>query len=90
MKKPKSKISDTFVITKQFTTPTEFSQFIEKQAVSNGNSYMDCIIDFCQRNDIDIGAISKAITRSLKEKIRVEATSRNMLTGKKASSPPLL
>jgi hypothetical protein len=90
MKKPKSKISDTYVITKQFTTPSEFSQFIEKQAVANGNSYMDCIIDFCQRNDIDIAAIGKAITRSLKEKIRAEATSRNMLTGKKASSPPLL
>lgn len=82
--KKQPKISDAFVITKQFNTPTEFSQFIEKQAVTSGHGYMDCVIDFCQRNDIDIESIGKLITRSLKEKIRVEATSRNMMAAKKA------
>jgi len=83
MKKP-PKVSDAYVITKQFHTPTEFSQFIEKQAITSGHNYMDCLIEFCQRNDIDIESVGKLITRSLKEKVRVEATARNMLTAKKA------
>jgi Phage late-transcription coactivator len=84
----KLKLSDAYVITKQFTSASEFSQFIEKQAVQSKHGYMDVIIDFCQRNDIDVESISKLITRSLKEKIRVEATDKNLLT--KKAAPKLL
>lgn len=83
------KPSDTSIITKnKFNTQMEFSQHIEKMASNSNSSHMDCIIDFCERNEIDIEVVSKLVTKSLKSKIRLEAEERNLLT--KKSSPKLL
>lgn len=79
MKKP----TDTAIITKQqFTTPSEFSQHIEKRSAETGVSHMECLIDFCARNDIDVEVVSKMVSKSLKAKIRLEAEDRNLLTKK--------
>jgi len=56
-----------------------FSQMIEQTVHdSNGQcSYMEAVVDYCERNDLDIEAISKLISPSLKDKIKEEATQKN-------------
>ena len=45
---------------------------------------MDAILYFCEKNDIDPGTVSSLISKSIKDKITVEAENLNYLpkTGK--------
>lgn len=85
----KKKLSDTLIITKKFTTASEFSQFIEKEAIDKKQGLMESIIDFCDKNDIDVEAVAKLITRSLKDKLRLEAESLNLIKRKNTQELPL-
>ena len=40
---PEEKISDVFLVTKEFHTTTEFSQFIEKLAFNTGTGHLDVL-----------------------------------------------
>ena len=40
---------------------------------------MEAVIWYCEQNDIDTGTVSSLISKSLKEKIQVEATNLRML-----------
>ena len=42
-------------------------------------TYMDAIIWYCEQNNIEIETTSRLISKSLKEKIQVEAVNLNML-----------
>jgi len=57
----------------------EFSLKIESIVKEKRISYMEAIIWYCEQNDIDTGTISPLISKSLKEKIQVEATDLRML-----------
>ena len=46
------KLTDVYVITKKFNTPSEFSQHIERRAVHTRSTCMDILIDYCVTNDI--------------------------------------
>lgn len=84
----KKKVTDAFIITgRKFTTSAEFSQFIERDAYDKKQGLMETVIDFCQKNEIDVEVAAKLITRSLKEKIRHEAESLNLM--KRKSTPEL-
>lgn len=72
-------MTDSFAITKRFKTDVEFSTFIEQQAVKYGDSLIDTILAYCELNDIDEEVIAKLITKSLKEKIAVEAIENNLI-----------
>ena len=72
-------LSDGFIITKQFKNSTEFSLFIEEEVSKSNISYMDCVLNYCQENDIDPESLKSLINQSLKDKIRVEAESLNMI-----------
>ena len=82
-----SVISNEFLITKQFKTSTEFSQYIEKQASQTGISCMDILVDYCIKREIEIESVSTMLTTSLKEKIRAEAEELNMLKRKDGKLP---
>lgn len=82
-----SVISNEFLITKQFKTSTEFSQYIEKQATTTGISCMDILVDYCIKREIEIESVSTMLTTSLKEKIRAEAEELNMLKRKDGKLP---
>lgn len=77
----------TYLITREFTNPTEFSMHIEKEAIRRKIGYMEALVDYCEENDIDTGSMSGLISSSLKEKIRAEAEEMNLL--KKTSKLPL-
>ena len=57
----------------------EFSLTIESIVKEKKISHMDAIVWYCDENNLDTGQISSLVSKSLKEKIQVEATRLNML-----------
>lgn len=80
-------INDSFLISKKFRSPNEFSLYIEERVIKEKIGYMDAVISYCTEVDIEIDSISKLINQSLKEKIRNEAEEFNFL--KKTAKLPL-
>ena len=89
IKMTKEKISDIFLVTKEFHTSTEFSQFIEKMAFNTQSPCMDIVVDYCIKKEIEIESISKFLTASLKSKIKEEALDLNLLKEKRKNKLPL-
>ena len=52
-------------------------------------TYMDAIIWYCEENNIEIETTSRLISKSLKEKIQVEAMNANMLKVEKGGKLPI-
>jgi hypothetical protein len=75
-------INDSILITKKFRSPTEFSLYIEERVARERIGYMDAIIDYCTTNDVDINNIGSLVTKTLKEKLHVEAVENNMMKPK--------
>ena len=61
----------------------EFSLTIENIVKEKKISHMDAVIWYCEQNGLDPSQVSSLISKSLKEKIEVEALNLNML-----NSPP--
>jgi hypothetical protein len=80
-------VTATYLITRKFTNPTEFSIHIEKEAIRRKIGYMETLLDYCEVNDIDTSSMSGLVSSSLKEKIRAEAEELNVL--KKTSKLPV-
>lgn len=72
-------ISVVYLITKQFTTPEEFSQYVESSAKNIGINLMEFLLEYCEQRDVDPISISGIITPGLKKKIQKEAESLNLL-----------
>jgi len=52
-------------------------------------TYMDAIVWYCEENNIEIETTSRLISKSLKEKIQVEAMNANMLKVEKGGKLPI-
>ena len=72
-------LTSEYVITREFNTAQEFSNWVQAQAKERRMTCMDIIIDYCAERDIDIEAITVLINKVLKEKIRVEAQEANLM-----------
>ena len=81
------KLTDVFVITKKFNTPSEFSQHIERRAVHTKSTCMDILIEYCVKNDIEIESVNKLLSTSLKDKLEAEAQDLNLLKVKSNKLP---
>ena len=81
------KLTDVFIITRKFNTPSEFSQHIERRAVHTKSTCMDILLEYCSSNDIEIESVNKLLSSSLKEKIEVEAQDLNLLKVKANKLP---
>ncbi len=81
------KVTDTFLITKRFRTPSEFSYFIESTSRKTKTSCIDILINFCIENEIESESIAKLINSSLKEKLESEAQELNLLKTKSTKLP---
>jgi len=57
----------------------EFSLKIESIVKEKKISHMDAIVWYCDENGLDTSQVSSLISKSLKEKIQVEATNLRML-----------
>ena len=82
-----SEVTNEFLITKEFKTATEFSQYIEKQSFDNRIPCMDILVDYCVKKEIEMESVAVLLTPSLKEKIRAEAEELNLLKRKSGKLP---
>ena len=60
-------------------THKKFSIMIEKIAKDSGCNQMDAVIDYCEKNKIEPEQIKPLVTKSLKEKLEVNARELNFL-----------
>jgi hypothetical protein len=67
----------------------EFSLEIEKIVKEKRISYMDAVVWYCEQNDIDTGTVSSLVSKSLKEKIKVEAVDLRLLNTPKGGVLPV-
>jgi hypothetical protein len=73
----------------KFFCPSRFAQEIESLVHTHeGMNYIDAIIYFCEKNNIDVESVPKLISKPLKEKIKYEAMELNFL--KKTSRAKLI
>lgn len=61
----------------------EFSRMIEESAAEKGCSYMDAIVDFCEKNEMEIEIAAKLLNPKIKKTIEGEALDVNMLKEKR-------
>ena len=66
-------LTNEFLISREFSSANEFSQWIEEQNFITKIPRMDLIINYCQSKEIDIETVAPLINKVLKEKIRKEA-----------------
>ena len=83
-----TKVSDEYLITKQFKTSADFSQFIEKEASRTKAGHIDTIVSYCTKNNLEIESVKKLLTASLKDKIKAEAQDLNFIKGEKSGKLP--
>lgn len=69
-------------------TPVKFSQEVEKIAIENSMNYIDAILHYCEKNEIEIESVPKLISKPLKEKLKFDAQKLNYM--KKTSRAKLL
>ena len=68
-------------------TSKEFVIIIEKLKREKKISYIDAIVSYCEKNNIETDTVGKLIAKPLKEKIEVEARNLNLL--QKTGSLPI-
>ena len=67
----------------------EFSLNIESIVKEKRISHMDAVVWYCDENELDTSQVSSLISKSLKEKIQVEASRLNMLKIPKCGVLPI-
>lgn len=68
------------VLENKFFCPSKFTQEIETLVQENSEmNYIDAIVHFCEKNNIEVESVPKLITKPLKEKIKYEAMELNFL-----------
>jgi len=64
----------------KFYCSRKFSEEIENIVHANKDmKYIDAIIFFCEKNNVDVETVPKLISKPLKEKIKCEAIELNFL-----------
>lgn len=69
-------------------TAAKFSQEVEQIAYENSMNYIDAIIHYCEKNEIEIESVPKLISKPLKEKLKYDAQKLNYI--KKTSRAKLM
>ena len=65
------------ILTNMFDNAREFSLYIEKLVKEKRISHMDAVLVYCKENFIEPEDIKKLINKSLRDKIKVNATELN-------------
>jgi hypothetical protein len=77
------------VLNEKFISKDKFAEDIEHLVLTTEMNYIDAIVEYCSRNNIEIESASKLISKPLKEKIRFEATELNFLKKTSRARLPL-
>ena len=74
----------------KFYCSRKFVEEIESIALENKDmKYLDAIVLFCEKNNVDIESVPKLISKPLKEKIKGEAMELNLLKRTSHAKLPL-
>ena len=74
---------------KKFLTKSKFAEEIESFVRQHNLSYIDSIVEYCEKNNIDIESVSKLISKPLKERLKCEAMELNFLKKTTRAKLPL-
>ena len=78
------------VLESKFFCPTRFAEEIESLVLNNADmNYIDAIVHFCEKNNLDLESVPKLIPKPLKEKIKYEASELNFLKRSSRAKLPL-
>lgn len=74
-----------------FHTTNSFSQMIERRAIdSHENSVLDAITSYCEEQFIDVEDVTKYFSKSLLDKIKIEASNRRLIIDQPSKELPFL
>ena len=76
-------------IEKKFLTAAKFSMEIEKIVVDEKLNYIDAICQYCEINNLEIESVTKLISKSLKERLKWDATRLNYMKKTSRAKLPL-
>jgi len=63
----------------KFLNKQKFSMLIEETVLKDKISYMDAIIEVCERNNIELEEVKKYVSPAIKDKLEAEARNLNYL-----------
>ena len=72
-----TKVDD--IMKEKFLCQSRFAEEVEKIAKVNNFNYIDAIVTFCEENKIEVDAVSKLISKPLKEKLKYDAQRLNFM-----------
>ena len=65
----------------------EFNQEIERFVKNTGETYIDAVVHYAEKNNIEVETISKMLNKVIRQKIESEATDLNLLREKLCKLP---
>lgn len=75
---------------KKFLCQDKFAQEIETIVQNNpGYNYINAIVEYCEKNNIDLESVPKLISKPLKEKLKWDAVQLNFLKKSSRAKLPL-
>ena len=77
------------VLEEKFLTPIKFSYEIERVVLKEKMNYIDAILFYCEKENIEVESVSKLMTKPLKEKLKVDATRLNFMKARGQSKAKL-
>jgi hypothetical protein len=63
----------------EFLTKSKFTKMVEQSVMDDRHSYMDAVLDLCDKHSVDPGDIKKFISPIIQSKIEAEARRLNFL-----------
>lgn len=63
----------------EFLTKSKFTKMVETSVMEHKHSYMDAVLDLCDKNSVDPGDVKKFISSVIQDKIEAEARRLNYL-----------
>ena len=82
-----TKVDD--IMKEKFLCQSRFAEEVEKIVIDNNFNYIDAIITFCEENKIELDAVSKLISKPLKEKLKYDAQQLNFMKKTSRAKLPL-
>ena len=76
-------------IEEKFLSKDKFAEDIESIVLKTDMNYIDAIVEYCAKNNIELDSVGKLISKPLKEKIRCDAQELNFLKKTSKGKLPL-
>ena len=64
-----------------FLTKEKFADDVEHLVLETNMNYIDAIVEYCERNGLELESVGKLVSKPLKEKLRFDPSKLNYLKG---------